>query len=69
LPQRSRKENCAKSKLRKGTLERLRERRRLRNQIIHAYALAESDEEIYSQASDFDDVKSFISEAKRPAGK
>jgi uncharacterized protein YutE (UPF0331/DUF86 family) len=52
-------------RMRKETLEKLRERRKLRNTLIHAYAVNRDDKEVGGQAINLDDVKRFASEVRK----
>ncbi len=51
-------------KLPSRVISRLKERRRLRNLLIHAYAQAGYDRETFEQASSTKDVEEFIKGAK-----
>ena len=49
-------------KFRKDTIAALRERRRLRNALIHAYPIGEYDRDVYVQATDLTDITKFATE-------
>ncbi len=52
-------------KLGKALTEKLRRRRRLRNEIIHAHADMDYDKEVFEQAHDLSDVEGFVREVSR----
>ncbi len=53
------------SKLSKKVIKRIKERRTLRNLLIHAYADTGYEKESFEQASDTADVMEFIKEVRR----
>ena len=54
-----------KGHLGEGVTVSIRDRRALRNMLVHAYSDASYDDQVYSQAKDLDDVKKLVSEAKK----
>lgn len=51
--------------LKERTLAKVRERRALRNMLIHAYADMSYDKQVFLQASHLDDLPLFIEDVKR----
>ena len=54
-----------KEHLGEGVIKPVRDRRALRNMLIHAYSDASYDDQAYSQAQDLGDVKKLVSETKK----
>ncbi len=54
-----------KDKFSKGLLERVKRRRALRNNLVHAYADSEYDEEAFDQAHDLSDISEFSKEVNK----
>lgn len=52
-------------KLGKATIAKVRERRRLRNDLIHAYSDSDFDKPVFEQAHNLSDVESLRREATR----
>ncbi len=57
--------NNMEQKLGKALSEKVRERRRLRNELIHAYAESDFDEQVFEQAHGLKDIDDFINEVGR----
>ena len=56
--------NTFESKINKKTLEKLKQRRALRNMLVHAYYNADYNKEVFAQSSNVNDVLDFIKQIK-----
>ncbi len=57
--------NNMEHKLGKASSEKIRERRRFRNELIHAYIESDYDKQAFEQAHSLNDVDNFIREVER----
>lgn len=58
-----------KNNMSKQAIEGFDERRKLRNRLVHAYIGMRYENDVFAQSSNLRDVKDFIKEAKRIAGR